>query len=96
MYEMKDIRTIEDIATNMRMLADEIGGNHHTNKESEEILNKLANLLSTYNMQTIVSVESMKNRVMENTGIGDRYLRMFLRQENIKKNAEARENADDK
>lgn len=88
MREIKDIRTIEDIATNMRMLASEIGGNHHTNKESEEILNKLADMLSTSNIQIALTIDAMKNQVKENTGIRDEHLRLFLRQQNIKKNAE--------
>lgn len=86
MWETKDIKTIEDIATNMRMLASEIGGNHHTNKESEEILNNLADMLSTSNMQIALMVDAMKNQVKENTGIRDEHLRLFLRQQNIKKN----------
>ena len=88
MWDIKDIKTIEDIATNMRILASEIGGNHHTNKGAEEILNKLADMLSTSNMQIALILDTMMNQVKENTGIRDEYLRMFLRQQNIKKNSE--------
>lgn len=77
--------TIEDIATEMRKLAWEIGGNHHSPKEAEEILIRLANQLSELNMNMSIKLNSCINEVNDNfMGISKEHRFLYLRHENIK------------
>jgi hypothetical protein len=80
--------SIESVATRMRMLAAEIGGNHHSAKEAEELLNGLANELSEINMQMSLKLHQCLDRVDDYAGIYDSYRETYIRQENIKKHAE--------
>ena len=79
--------SIENVATRMRMLAAEIGGDHHSAKEAEELLNGLANELSEINMQMSLKLHHCLDRVDDYAGIYDSYRETYLRQENMKKYA---------
>lgn len=76
--------TIENIATKMRVLASEIGGNHHSPEEAEKILNVLADELSEANM--IMSIHLHKTLKLADalSGIDDSYRFLYQRQKNIK------------
>ena len=77
--------TIEDIATQMRRLAWEIGGNHHSSKEAEEILIRLANQLSEVNMDMSIKLNSCMDEVNDNfMGISKEHRFLYLRHKNIK------------
>lgn len=77
--------TIEDIATKMRMLAYEIGGNHHSPKEAEKILIELADELSEVNINMSIKLNKCLNEVDDKfTGISENYRFIHLRQKNIK------------
>lgn len=77
--------TIENIATKMRMLAAEIGGNHHSPKEAEKLLAELADDLSEVNINMSIKLHSAVNEIDEITGISDRYRFWYQKAKNIKK-----------
>lgn len=76
--------TIENIATEMRVLASEIGGNHHSLKEAEDLLNKLADELSEVNMDISIRLHDAINDADGLLGINDSYRFLYQRHKNIK------------
>ncbi len=78
--------TIENIATKMRDLAAEIGGNHHSPKEAEKILNALADDLSEVNMNISIRLHDAINEADGLLGINDSCRFLYQRQKNIKEN----------
>ena len=68
-YNSMTIDNIEDIATKMRILANNIGGDHLTNKETEVELYKLADALSVYNMHVNTLANNAVRAIMQTTGI---------------------------
>lgn len=75
---------IENIATKMRVLASEIGGNHHSLKEAEDLLNKLADELSEVNMNMSIILHNAIDEADELSGIYDSYRFLYQRQKNMK------------
>ncbi len=84
--------TIENIAIQMRVLASEIGGNHHSPKEAQDLLNKLADELSEVNMNISIKLHDTINQADELLGIGDDYRFLYQRQKNIKENENGKDN----
>lgn len=80
--------TLNEISVRMKVLADECGGNHHTGKETEEILNSLARELDNVALAITVATDSHYVKIREFTGRTERCVRIFLREENIRQNAE--------
>ena len=80
--------TIENIATKMRTLASEIGGNHHSPKEAEKILNVLADELSEVNMNISIILHGGINKTDELLGINDIYRFLYQKQKNVKAESE--------
>lgn len=78
--------TIENIATKMRVLASEIGGNHHSLEEAEDLLNKLADELSEVNMNMSIRLHNAIDEADGLSGINDSYRFLYQRQKNIKEN----------
>ncbi len=78
--------TIENIATKMRVLASEIGGNHHSLEEAEDLLNKLADELSEVNMDMSIRLHNAIDEADGLSGINDNYRFIYKRQKNIKEN----------
>lgn len=78
--------SIENIATKMRALASEIGGNHFSPKEAEKILNVLADDLSEVNMNISIRLHDAINEADGLLGIDDSYRFLYQRQKNIKEN----------
>ena len=83
--------SIENIATKMRVLASEIGGNHHSLKEAEDLLNKLADELSEVNMNMSVRLHNAIDEADGLSGINDNYRFLYQRQKNIKENGDRNE-----
>lgn len=83
--------SIENIATKMRVLASEIGGNHHSMKEAEDLLNKLADELSEVNMNMSVRLHNAIDEADGLSGINDNYRFLYQRQKNIKENGDRNE-----
>ena len=84
--------TIEDIATKMRVLASEIGGNHHSLEEAQDLLNKLADELSEVNMNISIRLHDAINDADGLLGIDDNYRFLYQRQKNIKENEDEKIN----
>ena len=78
--------SIENIATKMRVLASEIGGNHYSLEESQDLLNKLADELSEVNMNISIRLHDAMNEADGLLGIDDSYRFLYQRQKNIKEN----------
>ena len=78
--------SIENIATKMRTLAFEIGGNHHSSEEAQDLLNKLADELSEVNMNISIRLHDAINEADGLLGINDNYRFLYQRQKNIKEN----------
>ena len=78
--------SIENIATKMRVLASEIGGNHHSLEEAQDLLNKLADELSEANMNLSIRLHDAINEADGLLGIDDNYRFLYQRQKNIKGN----------
>ena len=89
--------TINDIATKLRMLAAEVGGDHHTNKETEKILNELAKDLDNVNINLSIDINKAISDIdAKYTGVSEQYRFLTLRQRNIKENEEKKWNNGDK
>lgn len=71
--------SIQQIATNLRVLACEIGGNHHTPKESEALLMNLADRLDDIGYELIT--ESRRFETI--SGVSRKGYELYLRQKNI-------------
>lgn len=82
--------TINNIATEMRVLASEIGGNHHSLEEAEDLLNKLADELSEVNMNISIRLHDSINEADGLSGINDSYRLLYRRQKNIKENEDGK------
>lgn len=78
--------TIENIATKMRVLASEIGGNHYSPEEAEKLLNILADELSEANMIMSIQLHKAMKFADALSGIDDSYRFLYQRQKNIKEN----------
>ena len=77
--------TIENRVTKMRMLASEIGGEHHTPKEAEKLLNELADELSETNIQMSIKLHKCLEEIDNDySDIDDCARFLYLRQKNIK------------
>ncbi len=85
---------IENIATKMRALASEIGGNHHTPEEAQDLLNKLADELSEVNMDISIRLHDTINEADGLLGIDDNYRFLYQKQKNIKENGDSNEKTD--
>jgi len=84
--------SIENIATKMRVLASEIGGNHHSPEEAQDLLNKLADELSEVNMNISIRLHDAINEADRLSGINDCYRLLYQRQKNIKENEDGKTN----
>lgn len=80
---------INNIATDMRMLAAEIGGDHHSNKESEKLLLGLAQRLDKVGYDTILLIDRTFRDSMLLTGHDMRDIDLIKRQNAIRDNSEA-------
>lgn len=78
--------SIENIATKMRALASEIGGNHHSPEEAQDLLNKLADELSEVNMNISIRLHDAIDEADGLLGVDDSYRFLYQRQKNIKEN----------
>ena len=78
--------SIENIATKMRALASEIGGNHHSLEEAQDLLNELADDLSEVNMNISIRLHDAINEADGLLGINDSYRFLYQRHKNIKEN----------
>lgn len=78
--------SIENIATKMRALASEIGGNHHSPEEAQDLLNKLADELSEVNMNISIRLHDAIDEADGLLDIDDSYRFLYQRQKNIKEN----------
>lgn len=77
--------TIENIAKKMRVLANEIGGEHHSPKEAEQLLNELADELSETNIQMSIKLHKCLEEIDNDySDIDDDFRLLYLRQKNIK------------
>lgn len=79
---------INTIATDMRMLAAEIGGDHHSNKESEKLLLDLAGRLDKVGHDTILLIDRTFRDSMLLTGHSMSDIDRIKRQNAIRDNAE--------
>ena len=81
------MKNIEQIATDMRCLAQEIGGEHHTFKESERLLKELADELSNVNMEFSLKIHELFDKDDVYTGITDNARFDERKQRNINSNS---------
>jgi len=88
--------TIENIATKMRVLASEIGGNHHSPEEAQDLLNDLADQLSEVNMNISIKLHDTISEADGLLGINNSYRFLYQRQKNIKENEDTILNVIDK
>lgn len=83
------MNTINDIATKLRMLAAEVGGDHHTNKETEKLLEELAKDLDDININLSIDINKAISDIdAKYTGVTEQSRFITLRQRNIKENEE--------
>lgn len=76
--------TIENVITKMRRLAWEIGGNHHSLQEAEQLLINLADQLSEININMSIQLNDALNEVDDQyTGVSKEYRFLTKRQKNI-------------
>lgn len=76
--------TIENVATKMRRLAWEIGGNHHSLQEAEQLLLDLADQLSEININMSIKLnDALKEVDDQYTGVSKEYRFLTKRQKNI-------------
>lgn len=82
------MKSLSDISAELSNLADYVGGDHFTNKEIESKLNDISKELydTAYEIRKITDPKS----VNEFIGIRDDIYRILQREENIKKNEQAR------
>lgn len=73
-------RSLNDIATEMRMIANMVGGNHYTNTETEQKLNELADELSDITYEVTDKVDTISNAVKDIAGIYDNGLYLYRKQ----------------
>ena len=79
---------INNIATDMRMLAAEIGGDHHSNKEAEKLLLDLAKRLDKVGYDTILLIDRTFRDSMLLTGHSMHDIDLIKRQNAIRDNSE--------
>ena len=81
-------KTINQIAARLRGLASEVGGNHYTNKETEEILRTLADRLGEININISDKMnECIESIDLDYTGVSYQYRQLYRRNKNIAENA---------
>lgn len=71
--------TLNDIATELNVLAAEVGGDHHTNKETEKLLREISFEL----FDLAFEIRKSADIVLPFLGISDRAYKSLLRRENI-------------
>lgn len=77
--------TIDELAGKMKMLAAEIGGNHHTPKEAEKILKDLADELDDININmSLMLNECLKEADNVFTGVSERSRWLTLKERSYK------------
>lgn len=77
--------TIDEVAGKMKMLAAEIGGNHHSPKEAEKILKELAYELDDININMSLALnECLKEADNVFTGVTESYRRLTLKERSYK------------
>jgi len=74
--------TLNDISTKLNMLAAEVGGNHHTNKETEQLLRDLSDEVYKLSFEIRKSLAA----VVPFTGITDKHFELGLRHEDMEEN----------
>ena len=81
--------TIIEITTRLRVLAAEVGGDHHTNKETEKLLNEIARELEDINVNlSIVINKAVAEMDAKYTGVSEQYRFLTLKERNIKEHAD--------
>ena len=81
--------TIIEITTRLRTLAAEVGGDHHTNKETEELLNEIASELENINVSMSIDInKAVAEMDAKYTGVTERYRFLTLKERNIKEHAD--------
>lgn len=79
--------TINEVACKMKMLAAEIGGNHHSPKEAEKILKELAYELDDININMSLMLNGcLKETDNVFTGVTESYRRLTLKERSYKRN----------
>lgn len=66
--------TIIDLIADLKMLAREIGGGHYTNKEAEEKIINLAQLLFDSTESLVISLDDLTKGIKQASGISDDYI----------------------
>ena len=79
---------INNIATDMRMLAAEIGGDHHSNKEAEKLLLDLAERLDKVGYDTMLLIDRTFRDSMLLTGHSMSDIDRIKRKNAIRDNSE--------
>ena len=81
--------TIIEITTRLRALAAEVGGDHHTNKETEKLLNEIARELDDINVNMSIDINKAVAKMdAKYTGVSERYRFLVLKERNIKEHAD--------
>jgi hypothetical protein len=84
---------IERIVVEMRRLAAEIGGNHHTPEEAEKLLYKLSDELCETNVNMSIKLNQVIAEVdAEYTGVSEVYRYLYLRQKSIDELSKKKDN----
>ena len=66
--------TIIDLIADLKMLAREIGGGHYTNKEAEEKIFNMAQLLFDSTESLVISLDDLTKGIKHVSGINDDYI----------------------
>lgn len=74
--------TLNDISTELNVLASKVGGNHLSNKEIEEALHNISK--EVFNLA--FEIRKNADTILPFLGISENVYRILLRQENIKQN----------
>ena len=80
--------TIIEITTRLRVLAAEVGGDHHTNKETEKLLNEIARELDDINVNMSIDInKAVAEMDAKYTGVSEQYRFLTLKEKNIQEHA---------
>lgn len=74
--------TLNDISTELNVLASKVGGNHLSNEEIEEALHNISK--EVFNLA--FEIRKNADTILPFLGISENIYRILLRQENIKQN----------